>query len=518
MAEKNIENLIADGKLAEAFSQFAEFLKFCELERQELAQNKSRYAFMENQVNAATVGSEANIERNRIRMSFQTQLDDFRRDVMSVYFDMTDREKIFKSFENRDTIVHEILDLRLRPKQYLREQQMIEGNSSIVYRLLNVDTQRHAIALVLKTGELEGDTKSEILQLADLRHRNVIKLLDQDLNTYPYFVITEYVHGTTLPEAIAKTGPRPAAQAVDWLYQLADALDYLRHKRILHTNMRPSKIYIDDEWQIMISPFDLHRVTTGEHSFNRYLDVCRYGSPELLRLDGKGLDLNAMCASDQYSLGLLGFKMLTGKDLFEGETVYEILESRKKFAKADYRRAKFNQLPKETFDLKISASKNLVGVMQQLLQENPAERYRDLHQLLRALHPFTRADIPRSSLARQSYRRSMAVNKSLIRDFYHEFTAQHTPAQSDFSHLGKQRQSAMLQMAVDVLLDIDEKGDLLKSIAGSNNHSKYQTADFSLFLDVLIATIQKNDPQWTESEAEEWKTIREKALTLLETR
>ena len=42
--------------------------------------------------------------------------------------------------------------------------------------------------------------------------------------------------------------------------------------------------------------------------------------------------------------------------------------------------------------------------------------------------------------------------------------------------------------------------------------------DFSLFLDVLIATIQKNDPQWTESEAEEWKTIREKALTLLETR
>jgi hypothetical protein len=210
--------------------------------------------------------------------------------------------------------------------------------------------------------------------------------------------------------------------------------------------------------------------------------------------------------------------MLTGKDLFEGETVYEILESRKKFAKADYRRAKFNQLPKETFDLKISASKNLVGVMQQLLQENPSERYRDLHQLLRALHPFTRADIPRSSLARQSYRRSMAVNKSLIRDFYQAFTAQHTPAQSDFSRLGKQRQSAMLQMAVDVLLDIDEKGDLLKSIAGSNNHSKYQTADFSLFLDVLIATIQQNDPQWTESEAAEWQTIREKALTLLETR
>ena len=220
MAEKNIENLIAQGKLAEAFAQFGEFLKLCEYERQELTQSQGRFANMESQVNAATVGSEANIERNRISMSFQAQLDNFRRDVLSVYFEMADREQIFEGFTSRDQIIHEILDLRLRPKRYRWEEKLVEGNSSIVYRLQNVDTLRHAIALVLKTPELTADALKEIDQLGDLRHRNVIKLLDQELSNFPYFVITEYVHGTTLPEAIEKTGPRPAAQAVDWLYQL----------------------------------------------------------------------------------------------------------------------------------------------------------------------------------------------------------------------------------------------------------------------------------------------------------
>jgi serine/threonine protein kinase len=518
MAEKNIENLIAQGKLAEAFAQFGEFLKLCEYERQELTQSQGRFANMESQVNAATVGNEANIERNRISMSFQTQLDDFRRDVLSVYFEMADREQIFEGFTSRDQIIHEILNLRLRPKRYRWEEKLVEGNSSIVYRLQNVDTPRHAVALVLKTPELTDEARKEIDQLGDLRHRNVIKLLDQELNNFPYFVITEYVHGTTLPDAIGKTGPRPAAQAVDWLYQLTEALDYLRHKRILHTNVRPSKIFIDDEWQIMISPFDLHKVSTGESSFNRYLDVCRYGSPELVQKDGVGLDLDAMCASDQYSLGLLGYKMLTGEDLFEGNSVFEILESRKRFTKADYRRARFNRLPKDSFDLKVGGSKNLVGIMQQLLQEDPLERFRNLHQLLRALHPFTRADIVGSSLARQSYRRCLAVNKNLMQDFYQIFMEKHSASSNDFTNLGRQRQSAMLQMAIDVLLDIDEKGALLKNIAGSTQHSKYQSADFALFLEVLVETLQKNDPEWQENISDAWKIICEKAMAIIESR
>lgn len=518
MAGNNIDQLLAEGNLAEAFNQYADFLQKCEQERQALAQNQGRYAFVENQVNAALIGNEANIERNRIRLSFQNQLDIFRQNVLAAYFDIANKKAIFEGFDNRDKIIHEILDLRLRPKRYLRQDQLVEGGSSIVYRIQNVDTQRHAVAMVLKTPELSDEAKQEIKQLTDLRHRNVIKLLDHELNSYPYFIITEYVHGPTLPQAIEKTGPRPVAQAVDWLYQLAEALDYLRHKRILHTNMRPSKVFIDDEWQIMISPFDLHRVTTGEQSFNRYIDLCRYGSPELHRNDGKSLSLDEMCASDQYSLGLLAFKIMTSEDLYQGSTVYEILESRKKFNKPDYRRAQFKRLPKDSFDLKINASKSLVGIIQQLLQEDPKDRFQDLHQLLRALHPFTRADLPKTSLARQSYRRCLAVNKNLIHDFYAKFRQQLPHVATHFTLLGQQRQSAMLQMAVDVLLDLDTKSAFLFELASNRAHEGYTESDFALFLDVLIETLANNDRFWSEEIAAEWQIIRENALNILKTR
>lgn len=47
------------------------------------------------------------------------------------------------------------------------------------------------------------------------------------------------------------SGPRPPSQAVDWLFSLADALSYMRQKRRLHSNVRPSKIYIDEENQVL---------------------------------------------------------------------------------------------------------------------------------------------------------------------------------------------------------------------------------------------------------------------------
>ncbi|HAD12939.1 MAG TPA: hypothetical protein DCF33_10950, partial [Saprospirales bacterium] len=169
---------------------------------------------------------------------------------------------------------------------------------------------------------------------------------------FPYFIITEYVYGDTIEKIMRITGPRPVPQVVDWLYQLTEALDYLRHKRILHTNVRPSKIFIDDELQIMLAPFDLLKITpkvfsknkqtahssnldnSYERTFNRYRDVCQYGSPEQLKGDGEIIiteqlpadkmrqeELSNICNSDLYSIGLVGYKLLTARDLFDGASV-----------------------------------------------------------------------------------------------------------------------------------------------------------------------------------------------------
>ncbi|MFN4254509.1 MAG: protein kinase domain-containing protein [Saprospiraceae bacterium] len=516
-----IEQLIAADRLPEAHKAFADFLRTCEQERLKLLQNQGRLSSLESQQQANVVGNTAVFERNSIRLAFQTQLDEFRQNVLARYFNVANLQEFFDSLTSRDAVIHTLLDYRLRPKRYLREEKLEEGNSSIIFRLQMPDTHRHAIAMVFKLPALSDNLRQEIETLTDLRHRNVIKLLDRELSTFPFFVITEYVYGENLPEALEIVGPRPAAQVADWLYQLTDALDYLRHKRILHTNVRPSKIYVDDEWQIMISPFDLNRVGAGENSvqtgsversLNRYRDVCQYGSPELLARDGQGMPLREMCISDQYSLGLIGYKMLMNKDLFEGRSVYAILESRRRFAQDKaYRKEKLAALPPG----------EVSQIIQQLLIEKPddrARKFEDLHALLRALHPLTRTEATDVSATRKSYRRCLAANREFIHDFYRNFHAKSPHTEPDFGGpMSRKRQSAMLQMAVDLLLDLDANKGLLEKLFHPTNakHGKYADGDFESFLDAFLETVAATDPRWDATLETEWRRVREQSLAAI---
>lgn len=520
--QHTIEQLLQDGKLAEAHAQFGEFLRQCTAEMNDLVLSTGRLSRYEKEVDAGI--NNDSFERNKIAMNFQSQMNKFRRETLGKYFDIRTQQEFFDSISDRDTVIHQILDYRLMPKNYKREAQLVEGNSSIVYQLVNPVMRRHAVALVLKVPTLREEARNEIERLTDLRHRNVMKVIDNDLSTFPYFVITEYVYGSTLPKALEVNGPRPVTQAIDWLYQLTDALDYLRHKRIIHTNMRPSKIYVDDEWQVMISPFDLGQFSSAEQTYNRYVDVCQYGSPELVKCDGVGLNLKEMCVSDEYSLGLLAYKILTGKDLFEGDTIFEIMTSRQRFANdKKYREQKFAELPHAELESATRKKLSLNAIIRKLLEENPDDRYIDLHKVLRALHPLTRADQKGVSIARQCYRRCLSVNKEFINDFYRAFIQRElikndTPItfMKEFSDIGIKRQSAMLQMAIDLMIDVSKSGEMLTKILKNENHQKYGFSDFELFITVLIEQLKENDPKWDDAIAQEWNRIKKETLILIQ--
>lgn len=512
----NIKNLIAEGRLSEAFASFESFVHKCEEARNELLQSQNRYFSLQERINADIVGNEATIELNRITFSFLNQLEKFHSDVLAFHFDVADKEEYFKKITSRDQLINEILELRLRSKFYKLDGELANGNSSEVYRLLNPYTGRHAIGMVLKLPSLIPEVKSQVMQLTNLRHRNVIKLIDYELDAYPFFVIMDFVYGPTLHEAIAKTGPRSAAQAVDWLFQLTNAMDYLRQKRLLHTNLRPSKIFIDDEWQVMISPLDLNKTSMGGYSLKRYLDVCRYGSPEFLQSEGQDINLESMGFSDQYSLGLIAYKILTGEDLFHGDSVYEVLENRRKFARDNaYRAKKLEIIPAEIFRQPGGETYTLPEIIHRLLKEKPSDRFGSLHELLRIIHPFVWADNPNISLSWQSYRRCIALNNEFIRDFYQAFHQSAPETEKEFDLVSRHRQSAMLQMAIDILLDIDDKQDLLLNLVNNAKHTKFEPAYFATFLDALLETLQKNDPQWNAEIAEEWGSIRDKTIGVI---
>jgi serine/threonine protein kinase len=536
-----IESLIKNGHLQEALSAMNTFFDLCDSQRVALISLNSQMSEWQRRSEANVLGPDAVFEQNKIRMNFQNMLFDFRKKVLTQYFDIRGYPEFFSNISHRDTVIEEILDLRLLPKRYIRDETWPkrEGNSSIIYRLHNPDTKRHTIAMVIKVPELGEKVKRDIAHLTHLKHRNVIKLIDHETDAFPFFIISEYVYGENLADAIALVGPRPASQVSDWLYQLTDALDYLRHKRILHTNVRPSKIYVDDEWQVMISPLDLIKMgisnnnsmdspgsatqeNPAERTFFRYRDVCQYGSPELFARDGEGFDdtedaviLDKMCVSDLYSIGLVGYMLLTGEDLFEGKYLYEILENRRKFQEKNsaYKKAKLSKLPKDA----------LSNIIRKLLIENPKDRkvaFADLHQLLLVLNPLTRKNYyTEEDTVRQSYRRCLARNREFIRDFYTDFLKE-TPYKADFTEMVQKRQSVMLQMAIDLLIDVDNKAAYLKKIMSpenpaNNKHGKYQETDFRHFLDTLLKTVEKNDPKFPEVKLE-WQSVIEKTLLAIQ--
>ena len=501
VVDSSIETLIREARLTDAQKRYNEFLTFCNERKEDLLQTQSRTAFLQQAYNAGTLDRDGDIERNRITLGFIEEIKDFR-SKLSNYFGVGDSMAFFEKIKSRDDIILKALEPRVTDRQYLIQSQIKDGNSSIVFKLKKSHTGQEAIALVLKNPELSANSKEDFIKISELRHRNIVKLLDYELNSFPFFVITEYVHGENLTKALARTGARPIAQVVDWLYQIADALDYMRHKGILHTNVRPSKVFIDEELNAMISPFDFNNTNKEDRTFSRFKDVCFYGSPELLQSDGEPFSLNDMCISDQYSLGLVAYKCLTGKELFEGASVVEIIKNRHRFSiDKPYRAAKLSVFPKGP----------LGQILKKLLNEDPSKRYANLHEVVVALHSYTHRTkkIDVISSVRESYRRCLAKNRMLMSDFYALLFETLPEVKADFQN--PKRQLAMLQMAVDLLIDIDQKKPLLHTLLSSDKHKGYTINHFDVFIETLLKVISNNDPLWFSTQSD-WELLFSKTM------
>ena len=500
----NIETLIPQD-LARAQKRFDEFLDLFADEKANLIQSQSRLANLQKMEREGTTSArETTIERNQITSSFIQQITYFR-SQLSNYFDVGDSKKLFDNIKNRNDIISKALEARVTDKQYIVGKQLKDGNSSIIYKLSKINTDQEAVALVLKSPELSPETKEDFIKLLRLRHRNIIKFNDRELDSFPFFMISEYVSGVNLVKVIAITGARPMAQLVDWMYQLADALDYVRHKGVLHTNVRPSKIFIDEELNVMISPFDFNQKNKDERTFTRYQDVCLYGSPELLLRDGEPLSLAEMCISDQYSMGLIAYKVLTGQDLFEGNSIVDILKNRHQFSSNKaYRAAKLSVFP----------ANKLGQILRKLLNEDATQRFSNLHEVVKALHihtHFTKENISNKGI-RESYRRCLGKNRMFISDFYNLLFKRRPEVKPYFNE--PKRQLSMMQMAVDLLIDIDEKKPQLNALMKNENHQNFPLTLFEDFIDILLEVVKENDLEWADIQLE-WQLLREKTINVI---
>lgn len=163
-----------------------------------------------------------------------------------------------------------------------------------------------ALKVPHKTGkEVKKLLRECEVQTKLLDHPNIVKLLTVDIIEGNILMVMEYIKGTNLEALIDQQNQIPLSRALVYMKQILSALAFAEKFKIIHRDIRPSNILIDQNDQVKITDFG-----TSTLLHNKQFATTKIGSPPYMapeQFEGK-----AQLASDIYSVGCLSYEMLTG--------------------------------------------------------------------------------------------------------------------------------------------------------------------------------------------------------------
>jgi serine/threonine protein kinase len=170
--------------------------------------------------------------------------------------------------------------------------------------------------------------RKEVQTTSRLTHPNTIAIFDYGRTPAGVFYYAmEYLHGANLQDVVAATGPLSAARTIHILRQSAASLTEAHAEGLLHRDVKPANVMLccrgGVEDTVKVLDFGLARDladTAADGISGGIIGTPHYLAPEAI-LDADG----ALPQSDIYALGATGFFLLTGKQVFEGDTLFEVL-------------------------------------------------------------------------------------------------------------------------------------------------------------------------------------------------
>ena len=212
---------------------------------------------------------------------------------------------------------------RLISSRYLVQSLVASGGMASVYRARDSVLERE-VALKIIHPHLATDKSfvekfhREAKMAAKLSHPNLVNVFDQGTDGEITFLVMEFVPGITLRDAMNDFGLLDASRTLEIIEPLTAGLAAAHSAGILHRDLKPENIFLDDNGNVKLGDFGLARAITQHTETGSVVGTVAYLSPELVT---RG---QADARSDIYSLGVMIFEMLTGRQPFEGEQAVQI--------------------------------------------------------------------------------------------------------------------------------------------------------------------------------------------------
>jgi len=161
----------------------------------------------------------------------------------------------------------------------------------------------------------------EARSAAKLKHPDIVTIYDVGQEGGWYYFVMEYLEGEMLTAVIEQRGPLPSDEAVRILRPLADALDYAHHRGLVHRDIKPGNVHIGLEGHVTLTDFGIARAAQESRltATGTIVGTPEYMSPEQVR------GLTADARSDQYSLAVVAYEMLSGRVPFEADSTLALL-------------------------------------------------------------------------------------------------------------------------------------------------------------------------------------------------
>jgi serine/threonine-protein kinase len=263
-------------------------------------------------------------------------------------------------------------------KNYQIEELLGEGGMGVVYRAKDVNLNR-MVALkmlhpdMLHQPDLLRRFKNEAHVTARLTHPNIATLYNFFSEDDLHCLVMEYVKGKTLAEILQVHKRLPSGECIRILMQLMEGLEEAHSNEILHRDIKPGNIMINQSGYVKLMDFGVARFESSARitRMNRVIGTLEYMAPELLT--GGKPNIQA----DLYSVGVVAFEMYTGKLPFEADQDGELTQA---ILKGNY------SYPRFSVSEDFHQNKKLESIINKLMVKKTSKRYLNSKEVLADLN------------------------------------------------------------------------------------------------------------------------------------